>query len=306
MKKTIKMLSLTMFILLVTACSNVSEGEADHDKLKIVATYSIIADMTENIVGEKAEVYSMVPIGTDPHMYDPLPKDTSKVSSADLVFYNGLNLETGKGWFQDLLDVTNKKDVAFAVSDEVTPMYLTEKGKETQEDPHAWLDVQNAIKYVDIITKHVIEKDPDNKQFYLNNQSEYVKKLNELDQYAKEAVEKVPQEKRILVTSEGAFKYFSKAYGFESAFIWEINTDSQGTPEQMKNIINIIDENQVPALYLETSVNPKTMETISNETGVPIHSKIFTDSLAKKGEEGDTYIKMIKWNIDKVVEGLSS
>lgn len=306
MKKTIKMLSLTMFILLVTACSNVSEGEADHDKLKIVATYSIIADMTENIVGEKAEVYSMVPIGTDPHMYDPLPKDTSKVSSADLVFYNGLNLETGKGWFQDLLDVTNKKDVAFAVSDEVTPMYLTEKGKETQEDPHAWLDVQNAIKYVDIITKHVIEKDPDNKQFYLNNQSEYVKKLNELDQYAKKAVEKVPQEKRILVTSEGAFKYFSKAYGFESAFIWEINTDSQGTPEQMKNIINIIDENQVPALYLETSVNPKTMETISNETGVPIHSKIFTDSLAKKGEEGDTYIKMIKWNIDKVVEGLSS
>ncbi|WP_449599868.1 metal ABC transporter substrate-binding protein [Paenibacillus sp. Marseille-Q9583] len=304
--KTIKMLSLTMFILLLTACSNVTEGEADNDKLKIVATYSIIADMTENIVGEKAEVYSMVPIGTDPHMYDPLPKDTSKVSSADLVFYNGLNLETGKGWFQDLLDVTNKKDVAFAVSDEVTPMYLTEKGKETQEDPHAWLDVQNAIKYVDIITKHVIEKDPDNKEFYLNNQSEYVKKLNELDQYAKESVEKVPQEKRILVTSEGAFKYFSKAYGFESAFIWEINTDSQGTPQQMKNIIKVIDENQVPALFLETSVNLKTMETISNETGVPIHSKIFTDSLAKKGEEGDTYIKMIKWNIDKVVEGLSS
>lgn len=238
-------------------------------------------------------------------MYDPLPKDTSKVSSADLVFYNGLNLETGKGWFQDLLDVTNKKDVAFAVSDEVSPMYLTEKGKETQVDPHAWLDIQNSIKYVDIITKRVIEKDPDNKEFYLNNQSEYVKKLNELDQYAKEAVEKIPQEKRILVTSEGAFKYFSKAYGFESAFIWEINTDSQGTPEQMKNIIKIIDENQVPALFLETSVNPKTMETIANETGVPIHSKIFTDSLAKKGEEGDTYIKMIKWNIDKVIEGLS-
>ncbi|OMD40983.1 metal ABC transporter substrate-binding protein [Paenibacillus odorifer] len=303
--KTIKILSLTMFIVLLTACSKVSEGEADHDKLQIVTTYSIIADMTENIVGEKAEVYSMVPIGTDPHMYDPLPKDTSKVSSADLVFYNGLNLETGKGWFQDLLDVTNKKDVAFAVSDEVSPMYLTEKGKETQVDPHAWLDIHNSIKYVDIITKRVIEKDPDNKEFYLNNQSEYVKKLNELDQYAKEAVEKIPQEKRILVTSEGAFKYFSKAYGFESAFIWEINTDSQGTPEQMKNIIKIIDENQVPALFLETSVNPKTMETIANETGVPIHSKIFTDSLAKKGEEGDTYIKMIKWNIDKVIEGLS-
>ncbi|MNC11761.1 Manganese ABC transporter substrate-binding lipoprotein precursor [compost metagenome] len=184
-------------------------------------------------------------------------------------------------------------------------MHLTEKGKETQVDPHAWLDIQNVIKYIDTITKRVIEQDPDNKEYYLTNQSAYLKELNELDQYAKDAVLEIPQEKRILVTSEGAFKYFSKAYGFESAFIWEINTDSQGTPEQMKRIINIIDENKVPALFLETSVNPKTMETISNETGVPIHSKIFTDSLAKKGEEGDTYIKMIKWNIDKVVEGLA-
>lgn len=303
--KTFKRLSLTTLILLLTACSNASKGETDTDKLQIVATYSIIADMTENIVGDKAEVYSMVPIGTDPHMYDPLPADTGKVSRADLIFYNGLNLETGKGWFQDLLDVTKKNDVAFALSAEVTPMYLTEEGKETQVDPHAWLDVQNAVKYVDIITERVIEQDPDNKEYYLNNQAAYVQQLNELDQYAKEAVQTIPQEKRILVTSEGAFKYFSKAYGFESAFIWEINTDSQGTPEQMKRIISIIDEHQVPALFLETSVNPKTMETIANETGVPIHSKIFTDSLAKKGEEGDTYIKMIQWNIDKVVEGLS-
>ncbi|WP_054940600.1 metal ABC transporter substrate-binding protein [Paenibacillus ihuae] len=303
--KLFKSLSLTVLILLLGACSNVSEGESGTDKLQIVATYSIIADMTENIVGDKAEVYSMVPIGTDPHMYDPLPADTGKVSSADLIFYNGLNLETGKGWFQDLLDVTKKNDVAFAVSEEVNPMHLTEKGKETQVDPHAWLDIQNAVKYIDTITKRVIEQDPDNKEYYLTNQSAYLKELNELDQYAKDAVLEIPQEKRILVTSEGAFKYFSKAYGFESAFIWEINTDSQGTPEQMKRIINIIDENKVPALFLETSVNPKTMETISNETGVPIHSKIFTDSLAKKGEEGDTYIKMIKWNIDKVVEGLS-
>lgn len=303
--KLFKILSLSAFVLLLAACSNTSNRGADNDKLQIVATYSIIADMTENITGDKAEVYSMVPIGTDPHMYDPLPADTGKVSSADLIFYNGLNLETGKGWFQDLLEVTKKTEAAFAVSEEVTPMYLTEKGKETQVDPHAWLDIQNAVKYVDVITARVIEQDPENKDYYLNNQTEYVKQLNELDQYAKQAVEQIPQEKRILVTSEGAFKYFSKAYGFESAFIWEINTDSQGTPEQMNRIIGIIEANQIPALFLETSVNPKTMETISAETGVPVHSRIFTDSLAKKGEDGDTYIKMVKWNIDKVIEGLS-
>ncbi|MEK3714460.1 metal ABC transporter substrate-binding protein [Paenibacillus sp. FSL R7-0333] len=300
-----KILSASVLLLLLAACSNTSKGGADDGKLQIVATYSIIADMTRNITGDKAEVYSMVPIGTDPHMYDPLPADTGKVSSADLIFYNGLNLETGKGWFQDLLKVTKKEAAAFAVSEEVAPMYLTEKGKESQVDPHAWLDIQNAVKYVDVITARVIERDPDNKQYYLDNQTAYVKELTELDQYAKEAVSKVPQEKRVLVTSEGAFKYFSKAYGFESAFIWEINTDSQGTPEQMNRIIGIIKEKQIPALFLETSVNPKTMETISRETGVPVHSKIFTDSLAKEGEDGDTYLKMIKWNIDQVIEGLS-
>ncbi|MEK4516859.1 metal ABC transporter substrate-binding protein [Paenibacillus sp. FSL H8-0122] len=300
-----KILSASVLLLLLAACSNTSKGGADDGKLQIVATYSIIADMTRNITGDKAEVYSMVPIGTDPHMYDPLPADTGKVSSADLIFYNGLNLETGKGWFQDLLKVTKKEAAAFAVSEEVAPMYLTEKGKESQVDPHAWLDIQNAVKYVDVITARVIERDPDNKQYYLDNQTAYVKELTELDQYAKEAVSKVPQDKRVLVTSEGAFKYFSKAYGFESAFIWEINTDSQGTPEQMNRIIGIIKEKQIPALFLETSVNPKTMETISRETGVPVHSKIFTDSLAKEGEDGDTYLKMIKWNIDQVIEGLS-
>lgn len=304
----VKIITVSLLLLLLAACSDssTSKEEAEGDgKLQIVATYSILADMTRNITGDKAEVYSMVPIGTDPHMYDPLPADTGKVSSADLIFYNGLNLETGKGWFQDLLKVTKKEAAAFAVSEKVTPMYLTEKGKESQVDPHAWLDILNAVKYVEVITERVIEQDPDNKQYYLDNQTAYVKELTELDQYAKEAVSKVPQEKRVLVTSEGAFKYFSRAYGFESAFIWEINTDSQGTPEQMNRIIGMIKEKQIPALFLETSVNPKTMETISRETGVPVHSRIFTDSLAKEGEDGDTYLKMTKWNIDKVVEGLS-
>ncbi|MBJ6360239.1 metal ABC transporter substrate-binding protein [Paenibacillus sp. GCM10012307] len=297
---------IVLFTLLLSACSNGNSPPGSSEgKLKIVATYSIIADMVENIAGDKAEVYSMVPIGTDPHMYDPLPQDTRKVSESDLIFYNGLNLETGKGWFQSLLKVTNKTDVAFVVSEEVAPLYLSEKGKESQEDPHAWLDIQNGIKYVDLITKRIIEADPDNKDYYLQNQANYVAQLEETDQYAKQEIQKIPAEKRVLVTSEGAFKYFSKAYGFEAAYIWEINTDNQGTPDQMNHIIKTINYYQIPALFVETSVNPKTMETVSNETGVPIHSKIFTDSLAKKGEPGDTYITMVKWNIDKVVEGLS-
>lgn len=279
--------------------------ESQNEKLKIVTTYSILSDMVENIAGEKAEVYSMVPIGTDPHMYDPLPNDAQKVSEADLIFYNGFNLETGKGWFQDLLDVSNKNEIAFAVTENVEPMYLTEEGKETEQDPHAWLDVKNGMKYVDFIAEKLIELDPENEDYYQKNHEDYIDKLEELDQYTMGKISTIPENQRVLVTSEGAFKYFSKAYGFHAAYIWEINTDNQGTPEQMERILKIIKEKNVKALFVETSVSPKTMETVSKETEVPIKGTIFTDSLAKKGIDGDTYIDMIKWNVDHIVEGLS-
>lgn len=300
MKKLL--IALSVMLLMLTGCQK--KTEAPQKTLNIVATYSIIADLTENIVKDKAVVKSMVPVGTDPHMYDPLPVDVENVSKADLVFYNGLNLETGKGWFNDLLVVTKRSDKAFALSENVEPLYLSEAGKETEQDPHAWLDIQNAIKYVDVITEKVSEADPENKDFYEANKKEYVQKLNELDQNARKAIDELPVSKRILVTSEGAFKYFSKAYGFQAAYIWEINTDNQGTPEQMARIIEIIKQNDVQALFVETSISPKTMETVSRETGVPIKARIFTDSLGKKGEDGDTYIKMIQWNLDHIIEGL--
>ncbi|MGF3112572.1 metal ABC transporter solute-binding protein, Zn/Mn family [Facklamia sp. P9177] len=301
-----KFIALTL--LLSTILSGIGGGvkaqAAEEKSLKIVASYSIIADMVKNIVGEHGEVYSLVPIGTDPHSYEPLPGDAQEVSEADLVFYNGFNLETGKGWFDDLLDVTDKKDVAFAVTEEVEPMHLTAEGKENEQDPHAWLDVQNGIKYVDLIAEKIIEADPEHKEEYLKNKEAYTKELEDLDQYAKDEIAKIPEDQRILVTSEGAFKYFSKAYGFEAAYIWEINTDNQGTPDQMKRILDIINERDVKALFVETSINPKTMETVSQETGIPVKSKIFTDSLANEGEEGDTYITMIKWNVDHIVSGI--
>ncbi|AMC93791.1 manganese ABC transporter substrate-binding protein [Erysipelothrix larvae] len=302
MKKMFAFMIATL--LLVTGC-NSQTSKVDDGKLHIVATYSIIADMVENITKDKAVVNSMVPIGSDPHSYEPLPSDSQNISDADLIFYNGFNLETGKGWFQNLLDTTNKNDVAFAVTENVEPIHLAEKGKETEIDPHAWLNVKNGIKYVELIADKIIAADPDNKAFYETNRDAYIKELKDLDTYIQDKVDAIPVEQRILVTSEGAFKYFSKAYGFDAQYIWEINTDNQGTPDQMKRVLDIINTKDVKALFLETSINPSTMETISTETGVPIHSKIFTDSLAAKGNDGDTYITMMQWNINHIAEGLT-
>ncbi|MEY8444222.1 metal ABC transporter substrate-binding protein [Lactococcus ileimucosae] len=296
---------LAALFLLITACASPKEEAAASNKLKVVTTYSIIADIVENIGKDHVEVYSMVPRGTDPHLYDPKPNDTQAVEKADLVFYNGLNLETGKGWFDKLIKNSRKEEASFMVSEGVSPIHLSEKGKESEEDPHAWLNIQNGILYAQNIEKELSKKDPQNKTTYQKNLKAYTEKLQQLDTEAQKKIDSIPKNDRILVTSEGAFKYFAQRYGLTAEYIWEINTDNQGTPSQMTRINSIVKDKNVKALFVETSVSPKTMESVSRQTGVDIYSKIFTDSLADKGQEGDTYYDMLKWNINHIYEGLN-
>lgn len=290
-----------------TTASSGNNGAQSDDILHVVATNSIIADMAMNVGGDCVEVYSIVPVGTDPHEYEPLPADIQACEDADIVLYNGLNLETGNGWFLDLMETTGKvegKDY-YAVSEGVTPQLLTSEGQEGEEDPHAWLDIQNGIIYSENMAQIFSEHDPGNTDTYTANCDTYTAQLDQLDQDAKSKFDDIAAEKKLLVTSEGAFKYFSKAYGLTAAYIWEINTESQGTPEQMTNIIDTIHKWEVPVLFVETSVDSRSMEQVSEETGLPIYSTIFTDSLAAEGKEGDTYYTMMKWNLDKIHEGLS-
>lgn len=300
-------------LALLAACgSGKSEtgSSADNnsgEQLQVVATNSIIADMAKEIGGDLIDLHSIVPVGTDPHEYEPLPQDIQKASEADVVLYNGLNLETGNGWFEKLMETAGKIEDTdyFAVSRTVTPMYLSGQESSHTEDPHAWLDISNGIAYSEEIAQIFAEKDPDNGEKYLENSKAYTEKLSELDQTAKAEFADIPEDKRLLVTSEGAFKYFSKAYGLTAAYIWEINTESQGTPEQMKAIIDTVKSSDISSLFVETSVDARSMERLSKETGLPIYSKIFTDSVAEKGNDGDSYYTMMKWNLEKIHEGLS-
>ncbi|WP_193363955.1 MULTISPECIES: metal ABC transporter solute-binding protein, Zn/Mn family [Leuconostoc] len=279
-----------------------------HNKLHVVATNSIIGNMVEEVAGDKVDLYTIVPRGTDPHEYEPRPQDVSTTQEADVLFHNGLNLETGgSGWFKKMYQNAGKKNnkEVYSVSAGVIAKHLTDAGKEDELDPHAWLDIQNGIKYVKNIEKVLIDKDPDNSDAYKKNAQAYITKLTDLDKSAKTKFNDIPENKKVLVTSEGAFKYFSAAYGVKPAFIWEINTESQGTPEQMKQVLAKIRASEVKSLFLESSVSPKAMEKVSKETGLSIYSKIYTDSLAKKGTDGDTYYSMMKWNLDKIAEGMA-
>ncbi|MFR8907659.1 MAG: metal ABC transporter solute-binding protein, Zn/Mn family, partial [Enterococcus faecium] len=201
-------LILAISLLALVGCGKQTSDQADEvskEKLSVVATNSILADMAKEVGTDQIDIHSIVPVGTDPHEYEVLPEDIKKASDADVILYNGLNLETGNSWFDNLMETAKKEEGKdyFAVSKNVEPLYLTSGEEHTKADPHAWLDLSNGIKYVEEIARIFSEKDAENATLYKKNAEAYVEKLKELDTQAKESFASIEENKKLLVTSEG-------------------------------------------------------------------------------------------------------
>lgn len=299
-----------VFILFLSACSNGSNEKnekneaASNDKLKIVTTNSILYDMVKNTAGDNVEIHSIVPIGQDPHEYEVKPKDIKALTDADIVFYNGLNLETGNGWFEKALSQANKStkdDSVVRPSKNVKPLYLEGgEGDKSKQDPHAWLSLDNGIKYVETIKDTILKHDKKHNDEIKAQSEKYLGELEQLNKESHDKFNDIPKEQRAMITSEGAFKYFSKQYGIKPGYIWEINTEKQGTPEQMKQAVQFVKDNNLKHLLVETSVDKKSMQSLSEETKKDIFGEVFTDSIGKKGSKGDSYYNMMKENIETV------
>lgn len=304
-------------LLILSACGDDSgsesgqEGGADKDSsdtLYVVTSFTLIEDIVKQIGGDRVETHNLVPIGTDPHEYDPLPEDTKAITDADVIFYNGFNLEGGDdGWLQKMVDSVGKDEhVMFELMAGAQPLYLSgEEGQEDEINPHTFLDPVLGLHMAENALDALIEIDPDNENEYKERAESYLDELKEIDQEYEEKIAEISEENRILVTSERAYQYMAQRYGLEEGFVWEIDTEENGTPEQITSLVNFVNDKQPPVLFVESNVDSRAMETVSKETGVEIFGTLFSDEIGKPGEEGDTYVKFLRYNIEQIYEGLS-
>jgi len=320
MKNLAKWLTLSLLaVFMLAACGNDDKGKQGAedgdkaaetgDKLKVVTSFTIIADMAREIGGDYVEVYNLVPTGTDPHEYEPLPNDIKAATDADVLFYNGLNLEGGeKGWFFKMMDSVGQKDEnIYSLTENVEPKYLGgDDGREEEINPHAFIDPAVGVKMAEAMRDALIEKHPTHSEQIQEQGDKYVLRLQELDDEFAERISTVPEENRVLITSERAFQYLNDHYGLKEAFIWEIDTEENGSPKQIKELVQYIKDHKVPVLFVESNVDTRPMETVSEETGVPIAEKpIYSDEIGNPGDEVDTYVKYLTYNMDLIHDELS-
>lgn len=313
MKNLVKWLGLSLLaVFMLAACGNDKKEEGtktENEKLKVVTSFTIIADMAREIGGDYIDVYNLVPTGTDPHEYEPLPNDIKAATDADVLFYNGLNLEGGeKGWFFKMMDSVNQKEEnIYSLTTRVKPMYIGGKdGTDEEINPHAFIDPAVGVKMAEDMRDALIEKSPKNSEKIKENGDKYVNRLQELDTEFADRIATIPEKNRILVTSERAFQYLNDHYGLKEAYIWEIDTEENGSPKQIKELVHFIKEHTVPVLFVESNVDSRPMETVSKETGVPMAEKmIYSDEIGSPGDEVDTYVKYLQYNMDLIHDELS-
>jgi ABC-type Zn uptake system ZnuABC Zn-binding protein ZnuA len=287
-------LTLTMF-----GCGSKTDNKNKNGKITAVSSITIINDVVRNIGGDKVDSKSICGVGVDPHTYKPKPNDPRLVSESDIVFINGFTLEH---WIEEMVRNAGGKKKVVTVTDGLTPM-TDEKGY-GDPDPHAWFNVQNVKTYAINIEKAFSEFDKPNESYYKQNLDTYLKKLDSLDAWIKLEIQKIPQEKRVLITSHDAFRYFGKAYGLEVRGLQGISTEAKAQTEDVKKIIDLMKERKLSSVFIETSVNPKLLEEISRETGAKVGGTLYSDSVGDDGTFEGTYIGAVTHNVNAIVNAL--
>jgi manganese/iron transport system substrate-binding protein len=273
---------------------------AAQEKFKAVTTFTVIADIAQNVAGEAAVVESITKPNAEIHNYQPTPGDILRAQDAKLIFWNGLNLEQ---WFERFFN--NISDVpSVVVSDGVEPMGIAEGPYTGKPNPHAWMSPEAALIYVENIRKAFVEHDPENAETYNRNAAAYSEKIKAEVEPIRQALASIPEERRWLVSSEGAFSYLARDFGLKELYIWPINADQQGTPQQVRKVIDAVRTNHIPAVFSESTVSANPAKQIARETGAKYGGVLYVDSLSDPSGPVPTYLDLLRVTTETIARGL--
>jgi manganese/iron transport system substrate-binding protein len=274
--------------------------QALNDKpLRVVTTFTVIQDIAQNVAGDKAIVESITKPGAEIHDYQPTPLDIVKAQDADLVLWNGFNLERWfEKFFQTITDVPS-----VVVSDGVEPMGIAEGPYTGKPNPHAWMSPSSALIYVDNIRKALVAHDPKNADAYNRNAEAYAAKIKAIDEPLRKKLSAIPEDQRWLVTSEGAFSYLVRDYDMREAYLWPINADQQGTPQQVRHVIELVRENNIPVVFSESTISDRAAKQVAKETGAKYGGVLYVDSLSAANGPVPTYLDLLQVTVETIAKG---
>lgn len=268
-------------------------------KKRVVTTFTIIADMAQNVAGDAATVESITKPGAEIHGYEPTPQDIVKAQRADLVLWNGLNLER---WFEKFF--RNLRNVPGVVLTEgIEPVGIEEGPYTGKPNPHAWMSLKNAVIYVENIRKAFVKMDPANAATYNANAVAYTAKFKAIEDAMGTQLARIPEGQRWLVTSEGAFPYLARNFGMKELFLWAVNADQQGTPQQVQKVIDGVRANKIPVVFSESTVSDKPARQVAKETGARYGGVLYVDSLTDDKGPAPTYLRLLEHNAETIVKG---
>ena len=275
---------------------------ASDDKFKAVTTFTVIADMARNVAGDAAIVESVTKAGAEIHGYQPTPRDIIRAQDADLILWNGLNLEL---WFEQFF--SNLNDVpSVTLTDGVVPMSISGGDYNGKPNPHAWMSTTSAMIYVDNIRDAFVKYDPDNAAIYTANAQAYKQEIAAVIKPLEADILAVPEGQRWLVSCEGAFSYLIRDFQMQELYLWPINADQQGTPQQVRKVIDGVRANNIPAIFCESTVSQSPAQQVARETDATYGGMLYVDSLTEANGAVPTYIDLLRTTIETIATGLSA
>ncbi len=272
------------------------------DTFKVVTTFTIIADMARNVAGDSAEVVSITKPGAEIHGYQPTPRDLVGAQDADLILWNGLGLER---WFEQFLK--NMGDVPNAVvSDGIEPVSISGGDYDGKPNPHAWMGLETALVYVDNIAEAMAAQDPDHAETYRANAAAYKQRITDTIEPLRARIRALPEDRRWLVSSEGAFSYLARDFGLRELYLWPINADAQGTPQQVRQVIDTMREHGINTVFSESTVSDKPARQVAAETGANYGGQLYVDSLSEPDGPVPTYLDLLRVTSETIANGLGA